>query len=269
MNSTDWADPGNFDDFFVRYAEQLHAIHDRMVLPGSQAERAADFLMGLAGRADPSVIELGVGSSRIALRLARRGATVTGVDGSARKLDACRAASKGADLRLVEADIRTWCPDRQADLVCCVAGTLTFLPTPEDRLQAMRVIASAVRPGGAVVIENYDPDYVRALHKAQPSFELKLPVGDAPDHVDARSLLDAEKGVWQSEYRWTEADGTSKMAAERSVLIGPDDVIRMAAEVGLYSRATYGDWTGAPDRLPLMTPTYVCVFSAPDVPAAA
>ena len=266
MNSIDWAIPGNLKGSSW-YGEQFHAVYDRIVPGGEVAEQTADFLMGMAGRADPSILELGVGTGRIALPLARRGAVVTGVDASALMLDVCRAAPHGADLRLVEADIRTWRPDQKADLVCCICATLTCLATVEDQRQAMRVIASAARPGGTVVIENHNPGVVRLLHGERSSVELKLPLAEAPAPADALSLLDEDKGVWQMEYRWTEADGTSEEAVERVLLTGPDDVIRMAAEVGLSWRATYGDWTGGPEQL--LNPTYVCVFSAPDTADAA
>lgn len=262
MSTTDWAVPGDLDTG-TWYGEQFHAVHDRLLPRGEAAEETADFLMRLAGRTDPMVIELGVGTGRIGLPLARRGAAVTGVDSSPLMLDACRAAMGPADagLRLVEADIRDWRPDRQAGLVYSVGATMTYLRTTQDQHRAMRVIASAVRPGGTVVIENHNPALIRLFHDHRRSVELKLPLVGAPDHADALSLLDEDEQVWQMEYRWTDADGVTGRAVERVLLTEPDDLIDLAAEVGLSWRATHADWTGGPARP--HSSTYICVFSAP------
>lgn len=247
----------------------LHSTVDRMLPDEDIVEQTADFLIRSTGRPDPMVIELGVGTGRIALPLARRGAVVTGVDVSPTMLAACRAATGPADpeVRLIEADMREWQPPWQADLVYSVCGTLTYLTTVADQCRAMRVLASAVRPGGTVIIENSNPDFVRSVHDRRRSIALKLPLGRVPDRVDARSSLDEAERIWRREYRWTDAAGRAVGAVERTLLTDPDDVIDMAAEVGLSWQSTHGDWTGSP--LHPRSRNYVCVFSAPDISDAA
>lgn len=266
-NSTEWAVPGDLGSA-TWYGEQFHAIDDRLVPGGEVAERTADFLMGSTGKADPHAIELGVGTGRVARPLVRRGAVVTGVDASPLMLDACRAGSGPADtgLRLVEADIRDWQPPRQADLVYCVGGTMSFLTTRQDQRRAMGVIAAAVRPGGTVVIENNNPAFVRLLHHRGPSVALRTALVGASEPVDVLCLFDEDEGIWQVEYRWTEPAGHTGVAIERMLLTDLDETVAMAAAAGLSSRAVYGDWLGAP--LHPRCPSYVCVLTAPE-PAAA
>ena len=70
---------------------------------GLDPEFAVDFLAGLAGGG--AVLELGIGTGRIALPLARRGVVVVGVDASEAMVDRLRAKPGGDSIPVTIGDM--------------------------------------------------------------------------------------------------------------------------------------------------------------------
>lgn len=103
------------------------------------------------------VLDVGCGQGSQAIRLARAGHRVTGLDTSERMLDACRTAlaaedeAIGARVDLVQGDghsaLATFGPG-VFDAVLC-HGVLMYLPDPTPLL---RTLASTVAPGGLVSV---------------------------------------------------------------------------------------------------------------------
>lgn len=116
----------------------------------------------LAARGEGSVLELGCGTGRVALHLARRGHRVVGLDRDPELLAAL--AERGADLTVstVEADARTFRVDEPVGLVLAPTHLLQLLPEPDQRVECLRSVAAALLPGGllaAAIIESMpEPD---------------------------------------------------------------------------------------------------------------
>ena len=111
----------------------------------------------LAERCGSPVLELGCGTGRVALHLARRGHEVIGLDRDPELLAVL--AERGAELpvRGVEADVRAFELEEPASLVLAPTQLLQLLADPGERAQALRCIAAALRPGGifaAAIIES-------------------------------------------------------------------------------------------------------------------
>jgi SAM-dependent methyltransferase len=117
------------------------------------APRSADvpFYVGLAGEADGPLVELAVGTGRVAVAVARAtGRRVTGIDSSRGMLAQARAraATEGVELDLREGDIRDFELEEQAALIYCPARSLLHLPTWADRRRCFERVAASLRPGG-------------------------------------------------------------------------------------------------------------------------
>ncbi|HET7508909.1 MAG TPA: class I SAM-dependent methyltransferase [Solirubrobacterales bacterium] len=116
----------------------------------------------LAERCGGPVLELGCGTGRVALHLARRGHEVIGLDADPELLAVL--ASRGADLplRTLEADAREFKLEEQAALVLAPTHLLQLLPDAAARAECLRCIAAALRPGGilavAIIEEMPEPD---------------------------------------------------------------------------------------------------------------
>src|SRR5687768_12721499 len=110
-----------------------------------------DFYVELASEADGPVVELAVGTGRVAIPVAERsGKRVIGIDSSPAMLAVARdrAAAAGVDLDLREGDMRDLELDQPTDLVICPYRALLHLPTWRDRRRLFERVAKALRPGG-------------------------------------------------------------------------------------------------------------------------
>jgi SAM-dependent methyltransferase len=115
--------------------------------------RGADvpFYVGLARDADGPLVELAVGTGRVAIPVARAtGRRVIGIDSSPGMLAQARAraAEEGVELDLREGDIRDLVLEDPAALVYCPGRSLLHLPTWADRRRCFERVAAALRPNG-------------------------------------------------------------------------------------------------------------------------
>jgi len=114
---------------------------------------AADvvFYVGLAREAERPLVELAVGTGRVAIPVARAtGRRVIGIDSSAAMLARARerAVEAGVELDLREGDIRELEIEEPAALIYCPARSLLHLPTWADRRRCFERVAASLRPNG-------------------------------------------------------------------------------------------------------------------------
>lgn len=115
----------------------------------------------------PRIADLGCGAGNVTALLAHRrpDARITGYDTSPAMLERARAEHGRDGLDFVEADVRTWTPDRPHDLIVSNA-TLHWIPGHTDRFADW---TAALTPGG--------------------TFAFQVPGNfDAPSHVLLREL---------------------------------------------------------------------------------
>lgn len=116
----------------------------------------------LAQRCGGPVLELGCGTGRVVLHLARRGHDVIGLDADPELLDALAARAEGLPARTLHADARAFEPAEEVGLILAPTHLLQLLPGPAERVECLRCIAAALRPGGllaATILEEMpEPD---------------------------------------------------------------------------------------------------------------
>ena len=107
------------------------------------------------------VVELAVGTGRIAVPIARAGIDVIGVDSSPAMLAVARAAADDAgvassvDLRL--GDLREPPVNERVPLVICPFRSLLHMETEEEKLRALRAARALLRPDGRFVFDVFSP----------------------------------------------------------------------------------------------------------------
>jgi len=102
----------------------------------------------LAERQGGPVLELGCGTGRVALHLARRGYEVIGLDCDSALLSVLDQRAQGLRLTTLQTDARSFELDRQVGLVLAPTHLLQLLPDREQRSECLRCVAAALRPGG-------------------------------------------------------------------------------------------------------------------------
>ena len=110
-----------------------------------------------ARRGETPALELGAGTGRVALHLARAGLEVVALDSSSRmlaRLEAALDAGTRPRVRTVEADMRAFDLGGETfDLVYCALDTFEHLLTPDDQLATLRCVARHLSKGGVFVAE--------------------------------------------------------------------------------------------------------------------
>jgi SAM-dependent methyltransferase len=122
-----------------------------------------DFYANLARAVDGPLLELGVGSGRVALRLARAGHHLVGLDCSPSMLAAARnaLATSGArqrgSLELVEGDMTAFDLGRRFAMVFAAANTFQHLLTTRAQQQCLACVARHLLPGGIFAMSIRSP----------------------------------------------------------------------------------------------------------------
>jgi SAM-dependent methyltransferase len=123
-----------------------------------------DLYLALADRADGAILELAVGTGRLAVPLAEAGHLVTGVDLDPAMLDRARrraTGNAGEDrLTLIEADIvGLRLPDAgRFGLAFIALNSLLVLSTRAAQRAALRALADHLAPGGLALVDVWLPD---------------------------------------------------------------------------------------------------------------
>jgi SAM-dependent methyltransferase len=120
-----------------------------------------DFYVAEARKAGGPVVELGVGTGRIAVPTALAGVPVIGVDSSRAMLDVCLSRAKTAriaqllDLRV--GDLRRPPVTERVQLVTSPFRALLHLESDDDRLRALAAARELLEPGGLLVFDVFAP----------------------------------------------------------------------------------------------------------------
>ena len=120
-----------------------------------------DFYVEEALHSGGPVVELAVGTGRIAVPIARRGIRVIGVDQSEGMLAVARAYAEREgvesllDLRV--GDLRRPPVGERVPLVICPFRSLLHLPNEGQKLEGLRAARALLEPGGRLVFDVFSP----------------------------------------------------------------------------------------------------------------
>jgi SAM-dependent methyltransferase len=199
---------------------------------------AADvpFYVGLARDADGPLVELAVGTGRVAIAVAeatRR--RVIGIDSSQGMLAQARARAveAGVELDLREGDMRELELEEPAALIYCPARSLLHLPTWADRRRCFERVAASLQPHGRFAWNAFAFDHhaAAALDGQHADARAGMPVS----HTNYYSVGDNRVDIVLDD------GGTGSLWwATKNEWLGLLDV------AGLRLEALYGGFAGEP-----------------------
>jgi SAM-dependent methyltransferase len=200
-------------------------------------EPTVDLLAELArgGRA----LELGVGTGRIALPLAARGVSVTGIDLSESAVRELRAKPGGEAIPVVIGDFATTRANGPFALVYLVFNTIMNLTTQAAQLLCFHNAASHLEPGGVFLIETMVPDLRRL-----PPGERFVVFDVSDEHVGIDEYDVANQGL--VSHHFASAGGGWERSSGEFRYVWPAELDLMAASAGLELRDRWAGWTREP-----------------------
>lgn len=240
------------------YGESFAEVYDEWYRDVSDAEAVAAFVARRAG-AGP-VLELGVGTGRLAAPLLALGRAVVGLDASAAMLARCRqGALEASGLRLVRADMAALPFRGPVGAVLIGFNTLFNLAHAEAQRSLFAQVAAVLAPDGVLVVEANQTDALAGGpdrwigRSSMAAGEAAASDGAGPGRAGAVTVVA------------TELDRDAQVIVGQHVEVGPggvrfrpwrlcwattDQIDGFARAAGLLLTERHGGWGGeawAPD----------------------
>ena len=165
------------------YGEATARFYDAAYDRSAQLDgRDLAFYRELAQQGGGPVLELGCGTGRVLLEIAKDGFPCTGLDASQHMLGRLRAKSTFPNLRLVHAPMQAFdLPGERFGLIFSAFRAFQHLYTVEDQLACLDCARRHLAPGGRVAFDVFAPRAAR------------MALAEEPEAVDLRFELDGEQ----------------------------------------------------------------------------
>ena len=187
------------------------------------------------------MLELGIGTGRVALPLAALGVEVHGIDASPAMIEKLRSKAGGSHIAVTMGDFSAVTLDERFELVFVAFNTFFNLLTADDQVRCFCNVASMLRPTGAFLIEAFVPDLGR-FDRGQ-----RLAVSRIEPHAVwfEGSIHDAPRQVVNSQLVRLATDGV-RLFPIRIRYAWPSELDAMARVAGLRLRDRWAGWNRQP-----------------------
>jgi SAM-dependent methyltransferase len=199
---------------------------------------AVDRLVELAGGGP--VLELAIGTGRVAVPLAERGVGVCGIDLSRPMVEQLRTKVDQATIPVVIGDMATSRVPGEFTLVYLVYYAISTLQTQAEQVECFRNAARHLSPGGRFVIELSVPD-LRTLPPGQRATVFAVHPGFIG--VDEYDVLNQH--LVSHHFRFDDASKQAEAFHSPHRYVWPPELDLMAQLAGFTLESRHADWAGA------------------------
>jgi SAM-dependent methyltransferase len=223
--------PETYGDRWAPIYDDIHGHLD----PTPAVERLLPMARG--GR----VLELGIGTGRIALPLAAHGLEVHGVDASEAMVARLRDKPGGDAIPVTIGDFAGVPVEGEFNLVFVAFNTFFCLLTQEDQVRCFRNVADHLAPEGVFVIEAFVPDptrWTRGQRVGATRVDDRHVSLEASTHDPAMQRTTSQQIV-------IDEDGVHLFPVQIRYAY-PSELDLMAQVAGLRLMSRSGDWSGGP-----------------------
>jgi SAM-dependent methyltransferase len=238
--------------FFGEREAAVYDAHVAEMFDPAVVTPVVETLAGLAGGG--AVLEMGIGTGRIALPLAQRGVHVQGIDASAAMVARLRAKPGNDAIDVTIGDFATTRVDGRFALVYLIFNTIFNLKTQDEQVACFQNAAEHLESGGHFVIELGVPDLQR-LAPGQDVFVYA---------VDARTMsFDVYDVVTQrlTSNHFVVDDGRVSSYPVEGRYAWPSELDLMARLAGMRLRERCGGWNREP--FTSLSRSHVSVYAKP------
>jgi SAM-dependent methyltransferase len=222
------------DSFAGHVADRYDETSAEMFAP-ELVEPVVDLLAELAG--EGPALELGIGTGRIALPLARRGVEVHGIDLSPDMVAKLREKPGGEQAPVTIGDFATTRVDGTFSLAYVVWNSIMNLRTQQAQAACVRNAAAHLGPQGRFVVEIMLPE----LHKLPPG-ETYVAFDASPEHLGFDEYDVA--GQKLTSHHYYPLTGDYETFPGRYIWPAELDLMAQLAGMSLCERR--GGWRGEP-----------------------
>jgi SAM-dependent methyltransferase len=226
-------------DDITTYGERMAEIYDQWPSVPKNTDAIVASLIRLAGGGP--ILELGIGTGRIALPLAQRGLHVHGIDASPAMVAQIRQKPGGEDIPVTIGNFADMAIKGHFRLIFVVFNTFFGLLSQDDQVRCFQGVAQHLTDDGVFVLEAFVPDLsrydrgqrVEARQVETDQIHLATSVHDpVQQRVMTQQVVLTERGIRlypvQSRYAW------------------PSELDLMARLAGLQLRHRWAGWDDEP-----------------------
>jgi SAM-dependent methyltransferase len=224
------------DYFGERVAERFDERYAHLADP-AVVDPIVSFLADLARGG--AALELGIGTGRIALPLARRGVRVHGIDLSEAMVSRLRAKPGAEQVGVTVGDFATTTVAGTFSVVYVVANTIMNLTTQDEQVACFQNAAAHLEPSGCFVVEVLVPRLQRL-----PPGETFQPFAVGPTHLGFDEYDVVSQRVVSHHY-WID-DGKVDVISPPFRYVWPSELDLMARLASMTLRERWGGWNREP-----------------------
>lgn len=222
------------------YGDRIAGVYDSWHSTMAQdTQGAVGFLKELAGSGP--VLELAIGTGRIALPLSNEGVEVHGIDASEAMVSKLREKPGASAIQVTMGDFADVEVEGSYRLAFVVFNTFFALLTQEDQIRCMRNVGDHLAEGGAFVVEVFVPD----LSRFDRGQRTETTAVDTTTVRTVHSTLDLASQRIDSLLVETSAEGTQTYPVSLRYA-WPSELDLMAQIAGLRLRERWSDWSRSP-----------------------
>ena len=201
------------DHWFEDHADHMGEAYDRYAHTKGTVQEVEHVVEALGLAAGDRVLDVGCGTGRHALELARRGIDVVGVDISQRFVDIARSRAdagrsvdppeSGSDhgsATFERADARTLAFDAEFDAVVCLCqGAFGMMTADGDDGAVVGGMAAALRPGGRIALSAFNAYFAVKYHDGA-TFDAEIGVSHEVTEIRSESGEPRSVDLWTGCY---------------------------------------------------------------------
>ena len=202
-------------------------------------EAAVERIAGLAEGG--SVLELGIGTGRLALPLVARGIEVHGVDASPEMVARLKQKPGGDGIPVHLGDFASVHAGDGFALVVLAVNTIFALPDQEAQVACFANAARHLAPGGAFVVEAWIPDVgaFRDNRLVRPRIMRETQISIETVELDP---VDQMMRTTQAVF----SEGSVRLYPANHRYAWPAELDLMARLAGMQREVRWADWSGTP-----------------------
>jgi len=233
--------PNMFKAELAKYYDVMHQYRNY--------DKECSFADGLIKRKVPEarrVLDICCGTGEHAIRMARLGYEVTGVDQSQDMLDIAtsKAMVSGLSIDFICKDVFKLGIKEKFEVAYCLGYTFLYMMTNSDVRRFFKAIRDALLPAGLFLFDFINGlSLIKDFDKDEFIYEHK----NATIRQHDRWCLDEKRGVkhLEFEYEITDREGrVQRISAEEYVRIFYDDDVQvLLADCGFTNIESFGDYT--------------------------
>lgn len=236
-----------YEELFENYAEG----YDRESFTQGTIQEVDFIEKEIGGDRSSKILDVGCGTGRYAIELAKRGYAVTGMDLSEALLNSARqkAAEAGVTASFIRKDARELAFDSEFDIALLICeGAFPLMETDEMNYEILKGVRKALKTPGKLILTT-----LSALYPLKHSVDELINAGSTEER-SIGSRFDLMTFRMESQFEFTDDSGNKKKLECDERYYASSEMTWLLRSLGFKEVAIYGCMPGRFSREKALTP---------------